>query len=135
MIEKQLAKAIRDLPDSTLCEMALKFGFTVKLQKPNGAAAKPRKPKAAKPAGEQPVKDAADHPKWKVLAFLQKDNMAGFSSSEIASALELKPSTVSACLKSLKADEKVFQGGDRRFARYASTQDAANAASLAARGG
>lgn len=133
-IEKQLAKSIRDLPDSTLCDMALKFGFSVSLHKPK-AKSKPKAKPAASSGATTPSADGVDHPKWKVLAHMQHTPKEGFAISQLATALEMKKSSVGNCIKKLKAEGTVFQGGERRFSRYATTQAAADTASLAAKGG
>ena len=133
-IEKQLAKSIRDLPDSTLCEMAIKYGYTVGLHKPKAKS----KPKVKETDGTSPTTPSAggvDHPKWKVLAHMQHKPKEGFAISQLATALEMKKSSVGNCIKKLKAEGTVFQGGERRFSRHATTQAAADTASLAARGG
>ena len=55
------------------------------------------------------------------------------SASGIAAQLDIRPSTVSRTIKKLKAGGTVFQGGERRFARYGLTQAEADASSEAAR--
>jgi len=62
-------------------------------------------------------------------------NGGGRSSSEIAQATGAKKSAVARTIKKLKDDGKIFQGGERRFARYGLTQKTADDASLAARNG
>lgn len=59
----------------------------------------------------------------------------GLSVGEIERSSGLPRAAVAAALKKLKDEGRVFMGGTRRFARYASTQAQADRASLDARGG
>ena len=58
---------------------------------------------------------------------------AGLSASEVAKASGIPQPRAAAALKELKLEKRIFQGGDRRFARYAGDTKVAEAASLAAR--
>jgi hypothetical protein len=58
---------------------------------------------------------------------------SGLSSSEIERETALSRAIVSAALKTLKDQGRLFMGGTRRFARYAKTQSIADRASLNAR--
>ncbi|MFO0547922.1 MAG: hypothetical protein U0271_06020 [Polyangiaceae bacterium] len=58
---------------------------------------------------------------------------SGMSASEIARASNLKQSRVVSAIRELKAMKRVFQGGDRRFARYAGDMKTAEHASEIAR--
>ncbi len=53
--------------------------------------------------------------------------------SEVARAAGIPPSRATAAIKELKIAKRVFQGGDRRFARYAGDPRSAQAASELAR--
>ena len=57
----------------------------------------------------------------------------GLSASEIAKSAGVPQSRVSSALKELKDAKRVFQGGDRRFARYAGDARTAEQASVNAR--
>ncbi len=57
----------------------------------------------------------------------------GVSASEVARAAGIPQPRAAAALKELKLGKRIFQGGDRRFARYAADARIAEAASLAAR--
>ena len=57
----------------------------------------------------------------------------GMSASEIARESGVAQSQVAARLKELKTAKRIFQGGDRRFARYAADPKTAEQASLNAR--
>lgn len=89
------------------------------------AAATP-KARAPKLAG-----DAAES-KLVALVALVKER-AGLASSEIASAIGITQLQARGLIAKAIENGAVFRGGNRRFARYASTQAAADSASLAAR--
>ena len=55
------------------------------------------------------------------------------SASEVAKSAGVPQSRASSALKELKLAKRIFQGGDRRFARYAGTASGAQAASDGAR--
>ena len=57
----------------------------------------------------------------------------GLSASEVARATGIPQPRAAAALKELKLEKRIFQGGDRRFARYAGDAKVAEGASLAAR--
>lgn len=57
----------------------------------------------------------------------------GLSASEIAKMAKLPQSRVSNLVRALKGEGRIFQGGDRRFARYAGDAKTATAASEHAR--
>jgi len=59
----------------------------------------------------------------------------GVGVSDVVKSSGLQAAPVSAALKALRAEGRIFMGGERRFARYAGSQAAADRASLAARKG
>jgi hypothetical protein len=61
--------------------------------------------------------------------------MEGLSVGEIERHSGLPRSAVASALKALKDQGRMFMGGTKRFARYATTQEAADRASVEARGG
>ena len=73
--------------------------------------------------------------KAKLLDTVEKTvrSSKGLSASQIAAKTKLPQSRVAAAVRELKAAKRIFQGGDRRFARYAGDRDTANKASLHAR--
>jgi hypothetical protein len=58
---------------------------------------------------------------------------SGLSSSQVAKAAGVPQPRAAAALKELKLAKRIFQGGDRRFARYAGDAKSASAASQHAR--
>lgn len=58
---------------------------------------------------------------------------SGVSASEVAKSANVPQSRASSALKELKLAKRIFQGGDRRFARYAGDAKTAQGASDSAR--
>jgi hypothetical protein len=58
---------------------------------------------------------------------------SGLSASDVAKAASIPQTRAAAALKELKLGKRIFQGGDRRFARYAGDAKLAEAASQTAR--
>lgn len=59
----------------------------------------------------------------------------GLSAGEIERRSDLSRAAVAGALKVLKDEGRLFMGGTKRFARYATSQTAADKASREARGG
>jgi len=59
----------------------------------------------------------------------------GISATEVADKTKLPRAHVTKAIADLKEAGKVFQGGERRFARYATTKKVATDASIASRNG
>ncbi|HZO15814.1 MAG TPA: hypothetical protein VFB62_21220 [Polyangiaceae bacterium] len=59
----------------------------------------------------------------------------GLSSTQIAKMVKAATPRVQSVLRELKHDKRIFQGGDRRFARYAGDAETAQAASRNAKHG
>jgi len=60
---------------------------------------------------------------------------SGLSAREVAKAAGVPQPRAASALKELKKAERIFQGGERRFARYGASAAAAERASLDARKG
>ncbi len=58
---------------------------------------------------------------------------SGLSASQIAKAAGVPQTRVTSALKELKLAKRIFQGGDRRFARYAGDPRTAEQSSVTAR--
>lgn len=58
---------------------------------------------------------------------------SGLSASEVAKQAGIPQTRAAAALKELKLAKRIFQGGDRRFARYAGDAKTAEQASMTAR--
>jgi hypothetical protein len=102
-------------------------------------AAAPAKaaPAAKKVAPAAPKKRANGEDKASTLdkVFRIVQGRDGVAVSDIVKATSLDRGPVAAALKTLKEDGKIFMGGNRRFARYAMSQAAADRASETARKG
>jgi hypothetical protein len=102
-------------------------------------AAAPAKaaPAAKKVAPAAPKKRANGEDKASTLdkVFRIVQGRDGVAVSDIVKATSLDRGPVAAALKTLKEDGKIFMGGNRRFARYAMSQAAADRASMSARKG
>jgi hypothetical protein len=101
---------------------------------------------SAAPVKVAPVKKAAPSPPKKRAngedrastldkVFRVVQSREGVAVSEIVKATTLDRGPVAAALKALKEEGRIFMGGNRRFARYAMNQSAADRASEAARKG
>jgi hypothetical protein len=88
---------------------------------------------AAKKAARQVRASAAD--REKLLESVERivKTSSGVSASEVAHSASVPQSRASSALKELKLQKRIFQGGDRRFARYAGDAKTAQGASDAAR--
>lgn len=95
--------------------------------------ATPAKAKPAKPAKRSRMTVAQKAAAMDQVAALLGSS-TGLSVGELEARCGLSRSELGTCLKALKEQGRVFMGGQRRFARYASTQAAADRASAAARG-
>jgi hypothetical protein len=60
---------------------------------------------------------------------------SGLSASDVAKAAGVAQPRVAAAIRELKQSKRIFQGGDRRFARYAADAKTAQRASIASRKG
>jgi hypothetical protein len=60
---------------------------------------------------------------------------SGLSASDVAKAAGVAQPRVAAAIRELKQAKRIFQGGDRRFARYAADTKTAQRASIASRKG
>ena len=128
-IQSELADLIRSKPDAELLALVVGSAPQEKtparvpgqmVKKENGRA----KTLAREAVFEQQV--AA------VMATVQSNK--GVGGTAIAEATSLPRSHVMRALTHLREQGQVFQGGERKFARYATSQEAADDASIAARG-
>ena len=96
--------------------------------KPRTATTKRRAPRPRRAAtGAQERKETLESVERVVRS------SAGVSASEVAKAAGVPQPRAAAALKELKLEKRIFQGGDRRFARYAGDAKVAEEAILAAR--
>lgn len=96
-----------------------------------GAAAAPAKRKPGRPKKTA----ALSEERQTVLNSVERivKGGGGVSASDVARQAGIPQTRAAAALKELKLAKRIFQGGDRRFARYAGDQKTAEQASLNAR--
>lgn len=105
---------------------------------PAAAAAAPAKAAPAKKAAAPAAKKRAngeDRATTLDKVFRVVQSRDGVAVSDIVKATSLDRGPVAAALKALKEEGRIFMGGNRRFARYAMNQAAADRASETARKG
>jgi hypothetical protein len=153
----QIVKFVREMPDEALLDLVKqKLGVL-------GVPAARRDGRGAVPVAPAPLKAsprAPTNPKAKRAGAAEKRRPAemrrapppsaertemldaverivkagsGVSASDVARAAGIPQTRAAAALKLLKTAKRIFQGGDRRFARYASDPKAAEHASSVAR--
>lgn len=146
-----LVQFVRSMPDEALLELVRN---QLGAEAPTGAApsaapaapaaapAAPRSsakaPKAApkkQPAGPKKGPKRTSAAKAELLDAVEKvvKSSRGLSASEVAAATKVQQGRVSSALRDLKFAKRIFQGGDRRFARYAGDPKTAETASANAR--
>jgi len=143
-LEQLVAKFSRDLAHEVTALILGRLGIEAKLTAPaarraGGPGPRPRasagvstakKPRAGKRSRMTSAQKSAAMEN--VLALL--GGSTGLAVGEIEKRSGLSRSELGTCLKALKAERRIFMGGQKRFARYASTQAVADRASAAARG-
>ncbi len=99
------------------------------------AAPKRTAKRAVKKVKTRGTKKRISAARQKVLDAVEKVVKAnkGLSASEVARATNIGQVRVATALRELKLASRIYQGGDRRFARYAGDSKTAEAASLHAR--
>ena len=102
---------------------------------PAKAYAKPKKARkvAVKKAAKGGRRTTAARQQLLVTVERAVKHAKGMSASQVASTVRAPQSRVASALRELKVSKRIFQGGDRRFARYAGDARTAQTASLSAR--
>ncbi|MFH1604035.1 MAG: hypothetical protein ABIH03_09015 [Pseudomonadota bacterium] len=149
----QIVKLVRNMPDEAILELVRnQLGGVVAevaVASAPAAPAKRRGPKRRREAAKtapavktdaratvaQAPKRRSSADRKKVLFAVERavKTSKGLSASEIASRTKFPQSRVTTAVRELKAAKRIFQGGDRRFARYAGDARTAKQASLTAR--
>ncbi len=147
----QIVELVRRMPDEAILELVKnRLGmapFRELDQNGRGrggrAARATAEPKSKKGRAE-PTKRSAARPRRAPIESQERQetlesvervvkSSSGVSASEVAKAAGIPQPRAAAALKELKLEKRIFQGGDRRFARYAGDAKVAEEASLAAR--
>lgn len=141
----QIVKFVRQMPDEALLELVKeKLGVSGLAGRGRGAqvlsvslrgAGKDKKPKRSTAAARarRPAPPSAE--RQSLLDNVERVVKAnpGVSASDVARLASIPQTRAAAALKELKLAKRIFQGGDRRFARYAADLKTAEQASTAAR--
>lgn len=103
--------------------------------RPTPAAAKPAS--QPKPAAPAPTAKPSDASKEALIAAVEKaiKKSNGLGLAAVSAAVGEPKARVSSAIRDLKDQKKIFQAGDRRFARYAGDFKTAKAATIRARTG
>ena len=106
----------------------------VQSAKPAPAAAKRGTAPKRRP-GRPRKSQAASAEREETLNMVERivKSSSGLSASEVAKQAGIPQTRAAAALKELKLAKRIFQGGDRRFARYAGDAKTAEQASMTAR--
>ncbi|HHH31489.1 MAG TPA: hypothetical protein ENK57_24515 [Polyangiaceae bacterium] len=135
---QQIVDLVRQMPDEAILELVKNQlgagGVTSSSSSParttGSASAKPKK-RATKKRGGRRTSAARQEAMAKVESVIKASK--GLSASEIAERSKLPQTRVSSIVRDLKAQGRIYQGGDRRFARYAGDAKTAAKASEHAR--
>lgn len=133
---EQIVKLVRSMPDEALLELVRnRLGDVAVAPRSYGSASSPangrRGPRKVKRRRQRAT--SADREQYLAAVERAIKGSKGLSASEIAAKTKLPKPRVQAAVRELKAARKIFQGGDRRFARYAGDAKTAKQASLNAR--
>ncbi len=153
----EIVKMVRSMPDEAILDLVReRLGMTggaaparrpARRAAPAASAAEPAPKTKAKTRSKAKAKAKAKRKatrkrrtgagKEQLLAQVESvvKKGKGLALREIASKVGESKSVVAAALRELKANKRIYQGGDRRFARYAGSASVASAASKRARSG
>jgi hypothetical protein len=151
MPSAQIVELVRRMPDETILALvkdqlgAVAGAAAIALPRRRGRPpGRPAGPARAAAAGRGRGKARRGRPgrrpggsaeRQQLLNAVEKivKGSSGMSASEVAKSAGVPQTRAAAALKDLKITKRIFQGGDRRFARYAGDARAAEQASLQAR--
>jgi|RhiMetdeSRZDD1v2_1073273.scaffolds.fasta_scaffold235459_4 hypothetical protein len=125
---QQLIKMVRTLPDEALLDLVRHRldGVAETLPRRTSAFDKQLSNAAARRRGRS---TSVDREELLLLVERLVKGSRGLSSTEIARMVRAATPRVQSVLRELKHDRRIFQAGDRRFARYAGDAATAEAAS------
>jgi len=141
---QQIVDLVRQMPDEAILELVKnQLGADGGAVAPNGHAtraavkaspSKPKKRAAKKRSGrKKPSRTSAAREEAMATVESVIKGSKGLSASEIAKKSKIPQTRVSSLVRDLKAQGRIHQGGDRRFARYAGDAKTAEKASDQAR--
>jgi hypothetical protein len=150
----QIVKFVRAMPDDALLELvkqklgilgaaaarskgrgkASAAAWPTPARAPGGAARSTKGKRAVAPSRRRPTAPPSAERQGLLDAVERVVKAgAGLSASDVAGAAGIPQTRAAAALKELKLTKRIFQGGDRRFARYAGDPKTAEQASQVAR--
>jgi ribosomal protein S25 len=136
---RQIIEMVRNMPDEAILalvrnQLGLVGASGSTLAAPR-AGARPKKAASKRRAKGKKRARASSAEREQLLAKVERviTTSKGLSASQIAKKAKLPQSRVAAAVRDLKEAKRVFQGGDRRFARYAGDLKTALRASTDAR--
>ena len=136
----QIVKLVREMPDEAILELVKNQLGSVRLSSPptnghDGASVHTELRTGYGRSRRARHTPRSSHDHARVLDIVERLVKAstGLSASEVARSGGIPQVRAAAALKALKMDKRIYQGGDRRFARYAGDPKTAEQASLSAR--
>lgn len=141
----QIVRFVREMPDEALLELVREklndIGAAVSRTNDRGPGSPTRAVTAASEKNKRvrdkaaPERASAAADRQQVLDAVERLVKAGqgLSASDVAKAAAIPQTRAASALKELKLAKRIFQGGDRRFARYAGDAKTAEVASATAR--
>jgi hypothetical protein len=143
----QIVAMVRSMPDEALLDLVkhqldvftggASSGPRAPARRGRAARAAVAAPARAKRGGKRRGRRAAPPSAERAAALEAVEKIvkssSGVSASDVARAAKIKQTRAAAALKELKIAKRIFQGGDRRFARYAGDAKTALQASQHAR--
>ena len=129
----QIVKLVRAMPDEALLALVRQeLGVATRgTLAPNGA----QRGRATSSPRRRTRATTASRGELLVTVERVVKGASGLSAREVAKAAGVPQPRAASALKVLKKAKRIFQGGERRFARYAASASAAERASLDARKG
>ena len=141
----QIVTLVRSMPDEALLEL-VRNQLSVGPSQTSAASSRPGRPLAAAIVASVPAKKGKAKRKTRVARQSSEarqqlrstveravKSSKGLSASQVAQKVKAPQSRVAALLRDLKHAKRIFQGGDRRYARYAGDARTAKQASMSAR--
>lgn len=141
----QIVKLVRNMPDEALLELVRNqlnltgssAGARARAARNTLSGMREASGALASAGGEAKGRAARQSPdaRKQLLSSVESTvkSSQGLSASEVAKKLKAPQSRIAAALRELKQSKRIYQGGDRRFARYAADARTAKQASISAR--
>lgn len=134
----QIVNWVRSMPDDALLDLVRNrlggsSGSSFTVAAPVGFKAAPANGRRGPRRKRRRRATSADREQYLLAVERAIKSSKGLSASEIVARTKLPKPRVQQAVRELKAAKRIFQGGDRRFARYAGDARTAKQASIEAR--